>query len=315
MKQATLYIVGFSFMCLSIFAQQQETYTQYIFNKYALNPAFGGTSKCPDIKFGTRLQWIGFEGAPVTSFFSYHTAIGYKDPRSKNWHGLGIYLVDDKTGFYNSTALYPSYTFHARISHQVVASAGFFIGIRNLTSGISGNSDPILAPTTRIIFPDLGAGVLVYSPEWFVGLSIKQIYTNTVSTISDKGTTDNLYKFRSRQYYLTLAKWIEAHAFSFSYTPSVLIKYHESVSPSVDLSIMFHYIENRFSLGATYRVGDGIAAMLQFNLLKKLSVGYAYEFPLSKISKASRQTHEIILKWDPCWSTSKHFGKVNCPSF
>ncbi|MBT6746931.1 MAG: PorP/SprF family type IX secretion system membrane protein [Flavobacteriales bacterium] len=315
MKQTILYIVGFSFLCLSLFAQQEETYTQYIFNKYALNPAFGGTSKCPDIKFGTRLQWVGFEGAPVTSFFSYHTAVGYQDQRSKNWHGLGIYLVDDRTGFYNSTALYPSYTFHARMSRRVVASAGFFIGIRNFTSGISGNIDPIMTPTTRMIFPDLGGGVLIYSPEWFVGLSIKQIYTNTASTTSYNGATENLYKFRSRQYYLTLAKWFEAYAFSFSYTPSVLIKYHETVNPSIDISIMFHYIENRLNIGASYRVGDGIAAVLQLNLLKKLSAGYAYEIPLSKISKVSGQTHEIILKWDPCWSTNNHFGKVNCPSF
>jgi hypothetical protein len=93
------------------------------------------------------------------------------------------------------------------------------------------------------------------------------------------------------------------------------VKFHESVLPSVDLSIMFHYIENKFNMGASYRVGDGIAAMLQFNLLKKLSVAYAYEYPLSKINNGTRQTHEIMLKWDPCWSTNDHFGGVNCPAF
>ena len=297
-------------------SQQEETYTQYIFNQYAVNPAYGGTTSCADVKLGTRLQWVGFDGAPVTSFFSYHTSIGFKDRTSKSWHGMGVYLVDDRTGYYKSTALYPSYAFHKRLTHRVVASAGFFIGIRNLATGKAvGSADPLLAPTVRIIFPDLGAGILVYNPEWYLGISMKQAYTNTLSVTGQSGALDNPYQYRARQYYLTAARWVEAYAFSFSYTPSMQVKFHESVLPSVDLSIMFHYIENKFNMGASYRVGDGIAAMLQFNLLKKLSVAYAYEYPLSKINNGTRQTHEIMLKWDPCWSTNDHFGGVNCPAF
>ena len=85
--------------------------------------------------------------------------------------------------------------------------------------------------------------------------------------------------------------------------------------PSVDLSIMFHYLENRFNMGGSYRIGDGAAVLLQFNLLSKLSVGYAYEFPFSQVNKGTKQTHEIILKWDPCWTQNEHFGGVTCPSF
>jgi type IX secretion system PorP/SprF family membrane protein len=304
------------------FAQQEETYTQYIFNQYAQNPAYGGTKACPDIKLGSRIQWVGFGGGPITSFFSYNTAVGYKDQTSKSWHGIGVYLVDDKTGtaggahgFYKSTALYPSYAFHARLSHRIVASAGFFVGIRNYRSGIGSNPDPLLSPTSRIIAPDLGAGILVYHPDWFLSLSMKQIYTNTIQTTGTSGVKDNMFQYRARQYYFTFAKWYEAEALLFSYTPSFNIKYQESVMPSVDVSIMFHYMENKFNMGASYRIGDGAAALLQFNLLSKLSVGYAYEFPFSQVNKGTKQTHEIILKWDPCWTTNNHFGGVTCPSF
>ncbi|MBL4623953.1 MAG: type IX secretion system membrane protein PorP/SprF [Flavobacteriales bacterium] len=304
------------------YSQQEETYTQYIFNHYAQNPAYGGTKSCPDIKFGTRAQWVGFGGGPVTSFFSYNTAIGYKDQTSKSWHGIGTYIVDDRTGtangahgFYKSTSFYLSYAFHVRLSHRIVASAGLFVGAREFSSGVGSSRDPLLSPTSRIIAPDIGAGILVYHPDWFLSLAIKQIFTYTVKSTSATGATDNLFQYRARQYYFTYAKWIEADDLLFSYTPSFNIKYQESVLPSVDLSVMFHYMDNKFNLGASYRIGDGIAALLQFNLLSKLSVGYAYEYPFNKMNKGTRQTHEIILKWDPCWSNNSHFGSVNCPSF
>ncbi|MBL4653613.1 MAG: PorP/SprF family type IX secretion system membrane protein [Flavobacteriales bacterium] len=169
------YIVLLLSISLLSYSQQEETYTQYIFNQYAQNPAYGGTKPCPDIKFGTRVQWVGFGGGPVTSFFSYNVAVGYKNKTSKSWHGLGVYLVEDRTGtagqangFYKSTALYPSYAFHKRLSHRIVASAGFFVGVRSIKSGISqDHSDPAMRPVSRLIFPDLGAGILVYNPEWF----------------------------------------------------------------------------------------------------------------------------------------------------
>lgn len=296
-------------------SQQEETYTQYIFNQYALNPAYGGTNECADIKFGTRLQWVGFDGAPMTSFLTYHTALGFKDRTTKSWHGMGVYVVDDRHGTFKSTGIYPSYAFHLRLTNRLVASAGFFIGVRNFSSGIGGHSDPAIQLYNRMILPDLGIGGLVYNPEFFIGLSIKQVYTHSLRTTSGTGVVDNPFSYRARQYYFTAARWIEAPYLLFSYTPSIHIKYQESIMPSVDVSIMFHYAENRFNWGASYRIGDGIAAMLQFNLLKKLSVGYAYEYPLNKVRMGSRQTHEIIFKWDPCWSTNDHFGGVNCPAF
>jgi len=67
-----ILIILFLFYSFGVIAQQSVQYSQYTFNNFGYNPAFAGTTKCLDVRAGTRIQWLGFEGAPRTSFFSVH---------------------------------------------------------------------------------------------------------------------------------------------------------------------------------------------------------------------------------------------------
>src|SRR5215212_9030511 len=107
------------------FAQQKPQYTQYILNNYIINPALTGIENYTDLKISARDQWVGLNGAPRTMYLTIHTALGKKDlktsatsfeipgenPRgnaywenytaSEPHHGIGLSIVDDKTGLYN----------------------------------------------------------------------------------------------------------------------------------------------------------------------------------------------------------------------
>ncbi len=57
------------------FSQQAPQYTQYTFTSSGYNPAFAGTTKCLSFKAGSRMQWVGMDGAPLTSFASIYKTI------------------------------------------------------------------------------------------------------------------------------------------------------------------------------------------------------------------------------------------------
>ena len=51
-------------------AQQQPYYTQYILNNFILNPALAGIENYWDVKASHRHQWVGLDGAPVTTYIT-----------------------------------------------------------------------------------------------------------------------------------------------------------------------------------------------------------------------------------------------------
>ena len=50
------------------YAQQVPQYSQYNRNQYMVNPAAAGVYDFVDITIGGRMQWLGFENAPKTSY-------------------------------------------------------------------------------------------------------------------------------------------------------------------------------------------------------------------------------------------------------
>ena len=62
------------FFTLSLFAQQDVQYSQFIFNKMAYNPAYAGSKEAMTLGALYRHQWQGVEGAPRTfSAFAHST--------------------------------------------------------------------------------------------------------------------------------------------------------------------------------------------------------------------------------------------------
>ena len=55
-------------------AQQDAIYSQYMFNPFAINPAYAGSRDAMSGVLLIREQWRGIEGAPSTQTFSFHAS-------------------------------------------------------------------------------------------------------------------------------------------------------------------------------------------------------------------------------------------------
>lgn len=314
MKQKIIltYILLTSFT--QLIAQQTESYTQYVFNQYALNPAVAGAADCPDIKFGGRMQWAGMTDAPFTSFISVHGAIS-KIHNSKAWHGVGGYVVDDRVGLFSRTQINAAYAYHLRVSANYVASVGFYLGVRNQKfSGVPSSSDPLLSSgKSFMVFPDITLGGLIYSDNVFVGLSAKQLYKRQNSGFGGNKIGDNTKSIM--QYYLSVGTRIKSDVYIYTYAPSILIKYGKNTPVSVNASIIIYGTENKIGLGINVNYKEAVSGILELKLTKKVWLGYAYDFPISKIRGATSGSHEVVIKLDPCGKQKDNYGNVHCPVF
>lgn len=308
---------------LQVSAQQKPHYTQYILNQYIINPAITGIENYTDIKASHRHQWVGLQDAPITTYFTIHGPIGKKDyrtsatsfrvpgenPRGKNYwqdytaaephHGVGLQVINDRTGPLSRFAAYATYAYHIGISARTSLAAGFGAGFTNISLNTS-KLDFIYVPVDpavgnsgiiNTIRPDFNAGLYLYSGDYFVGLSAQQIIPQKVA-FSDYAvkTTDGKFVphlFATAGYRLSVSE-------DFNLIPSVMVKYIDPLPVQVDFNAKLQYQDLAW-IGASYRNGEGFAGMVGVNISNALNIGYSYDYTTSRLNTVSKGTHEILI--------------------
>ena len=76
-------------------AQFDAMFTQYMFNESFINPAYAGSKEAMSLTLLHRQQWVGFNGRPVTTTFSFH------GPVMDGKMGAGINVLTEQIGFLN----------------------------------------------------------------------------------------------------------------------------------------------------------------------------------------------------------------------
>lgn len=317
------------FLCCSLgfglfaIAQQRPHYTQYILNNYVLNPAISGIENYTDLKLSARDQWVGLNGAPQTVYFTAHMPLGKADykttatsygvpgenPRGRSYwenytasephHGIGLSIISDATGNFIRTTASVSYAYHLGLSATTNLALGVSPGItrigRNAAKADFGGGvsvDPAQANSEAInrVRPDLGAGIWLYSANYFVGLSAQQIIPQKLSFVDDAAyNTGRLvpHLFLTAGYRFLMNEDINA-------LPSVMVKYVSPNNPQVDVNMKMQY-RDLFWMGASARIKEGYQGMIGLNLANSVNIGYSYDFTQTKLNTTSRGTHEIIV--------------------
>lgn len=321
MKRFLMYACS-CFFALQVHAQQKPHYTQYILNQYIVNPALTGIENYVDIKMSHRLQWVGLQDAPVTTYFTMHGPIGKTDykttatsfnvpgenPRGKNYwqeyvasdphHGWGMQIINDRTGPLNNFSAYGTYAYHIGLTPRTNLSAGIGLGFSNLSLNadklrFNQTIDPAVYQTGTInnVRFDMNAGVYLYSADYFVGLSAQQIVpsridfsNNAVTKLEGKAVP---HLFATAGYRFLIGD-------DFNLTPSVLVKYVQPTPVQVEANAKLQYLDLMW-VGASYRHEDGIAAMVGLNVSNTFNVGYSYDYTTSRLNNYTKGTHEIVL--------------------
>ena len=290
-----LYLLPLLFLlCLSAFGQQHPMLSQYMFNGLILNPAYAGSKDYVSTGLLYRKQWVEFDGAPVTQTAFIH------GPLKNKKIGLGFTLLNDKIGVTNRTDAYASYAYHIKTGKKGKFAMGLQGGVSYYRAQLSDlvywdKSDPVFAADIQSnLLPNAGVGIYYYQRTFYAGLSVPHL----LSYDPQKSLSFDIEKVphQVRHYFFSSGYVAEIND-DFKIKPSVLVKYVANAPVELDINCNL-LLANTFWIGASYRTGDAIVGILEYQITPKLRLGYSYDATLSDLKDHSSGSHEIMLGYD-----------------
>lgn len=282
-------------MTASAFAQQLPFSSQYYTNMFVTNPAFTGTQDEHTRAFIThRSQWIGVAGGPQTSYLTIDGPIEEKNI------GLGLKLYSDVTDITSRIGAFGNYSYKLKINDDMNMLFGVAVGILNnridfSKAVVENSSDPFLysEPQSRSVFSaDFGLGYTWKKLE--VGFAMPQLLGNKIKYKNTAG--ENSYYNLSRhyqgsiKYVFDVVKEKEITAY-----PLIFVSAAKGAPFQYDINGVLDWKKLGW-VGVTYHSNYAVAASLGVRY-KSLSVGYAYDFGIGKISKYTGSSSEFLLSY------------------
>lgn len=277
---------------VDVSAQQDPNYTQYMYNLSVINPAYAGSKESLSGGLLYRKQWVEIEDAPTTGTFFLHSPVG------KNV-GLGLSAITDKIGPVEENNIYGDFSYTLNLGGETRLALGLKAGVTlhkiNFTKIYPTLPDPNDG-VFRYADPNsskfnLGTGAFFYTNKFYLSLSVPNMLK---SKYLDYNGTE--YGSEVSHYFLT-------GGYVFDLTPNVKFKPFAMVksafnSPtSFDVSTNFLF-NDKFEVGATYRLEDSFGAMVNYAITPNLRIGYAYDRIVSDLKVATQSSHEVILLFD-----------------
>jgi type IX secretion system PorP/SprF family membrane protein len=276
---------------LDVHAQQNPHYTQYMYNMNVVNPAYAGSKE--SISFGAlyRKQWVNIQDAPTSFTFSGHAPVG-------NNVGVGLSFISDKIGPVTEQNVFGDFSYTVRLNETAKLAFGIKagvsmhqVGLRDIQSSLPDPSEGIFGEDINDASLNLGAGAFYYTNNYYVAFSIPNLVKSAHLDYNGRA-----YGSDVSHYFLTAGYVFDVN-YDLKFKPSFMLKSASNVNPSLDLSANFLYQE-KFEIGATYRLEDSFGGMVNFAVTPELRIGYAYDHIISDLRVSTPFSHEFILLYD-----------------
>lgn len=271
------------------FSQQQAQYSQYMYNTLMVNPAYAGTRGSLEAYFIHRSQWVGLKGAPRTENFGISGGIG-------EIIGLGLNVVNDRLGPSNLTTITAAVSAKISLNDRMKLSLGLNGGIDLLNIDWSkGKSqaawDEQMHNNIRNrVRPRIGAGVYLYSDNWYFGLSAPTFIQN------DKYAKSGEAEIDPRMHFYAMAGYVFYVGSNVKLKPAMLMKGVEGAPITFDISLNANF-RKHYTVGLGYRNHDAVYILLGYSFFKSFFIGYSYDLNVSKLRGYNSGSHDIILKY------------------
>ncbi len=273
-------------------AQQDPHYTQYMYNMNVINPAYAGSKEALSFGLLYRKQWVEIEDAPTTGTFFVHSPVG------KNV-GLGLSVISDKIGPVEENNIFAdfSYTLNLGGEHRLAFGIKGGVSLHNIDfntiyptlpdvgDGVFAGSNPSSSTF------NVGAGAFYYTDKYYIAFSVPNMLKSKY--LDYNGVA---YGSEVSHYFLT-GGYVFDLTENVKFKPFAMFKSAFNAPSSLDVSTNFLF-NDRFEIGATYRLEDSFGAMVNYAITPSLRVGYAYDHIVSDLNVTTPSSHEIILLFD-----------------
>lgn len=280
------------FLTDTVCAQQDPQYTNYMYNTMNVNPAYAGTKEVLSILGMYRAQWVGLDGAPVTSAFSLHSPIGLSNI------GLGLSFVNDKIGPSGENIISVDFSYRLNFDNLSTLALGIkttanLLNVDYTKLSIYDPTDPQFQNNVDNRFsPNFGAGAYWYSDKHYVGFSVPNFLETKHYDDNDRNSLA-----KEKMHYYFMAGYVFDLTSEIKMKPAFLSKMVAGAPLQIDMTANFLFFE-KLTVGAAYRLNASVSGLVAFQLSDKLLVGYSYDAETTKLAHYNSGSHEIFLRFE-----------------
>jgi len=304
-----IYIILFLITVQLSFGQQLPLYSQYQYSKFLINPAVVGSEGFTSFNITAREQWVGYSGAPRTYSLSFQSRILKKKfsikhnifnrnvyrPKTDGRIGYGGYIFSDKNGPVQRTGFAAAYSYNIWVQDYTQLSmglgvTGYHLMINVDETSFEDPSEPWLNDYLRkgIFIPDIDFGLYLLNARYSLGFSAQSMLGAAL-----KIGEEAYDKYMMSRHYYAFGSYSFNMGHDIELEPAALVKMSEQIRPQLDVGLTFIYNQS-FWLGATYRTGGALIGNFRIRY-QNMYLGYAFDFTLNEIQKATYGTHELII--------------------
>jgi len=305
-KKKTILFVLLCLLGAGAFTQTLPEYTQYMLNKYLINPAVAGSNGYTSFNLTAR-DMMGLSDAPGTYAICAQTRLLENSPIMKSRIirrkskpasrrgrvGLGMYIYNDQNATESRTGCQFSYAYHINVSNESQLSFGlslacfqYKLDLRNAVV-VDGDDGIAAQGLQRYFVPDANFGVYYTTSDYYAGFSVAQLYGSVFKKGEDRGVTIPT----NRHYYLLGGYHFRINK-DFNMEPCVLFTL-TNYKKKMDLSTKVYYKDN-YWMGISYRTLETMSMMAGCRV-DRYYFGYAYDFTMNRINQYSSGTHELMI--------------------
>jgi type IX secretion system PorP/SprF family membrane protein len=300
-------------------AQQEAQFTEFMYNKLSINPAFAAARRTPSLSAIYRNQWMGFKGRPITQLLSFDA------PFVSQRGGIGVTVSNQKTGVMGMTTGSLAYSYDIFNTNSTSFRIGLMGAMRRYAIDLSDptlyvreNGDQAIQTNAvqTALAGNIGAGLYFDYKDFYVGLSAPYLYRNYLATEANANTPEQLAREQSHYYFMAGGLFKMTRLWHFK--PSIMVKYVKNAPWSVDMNVALMY-NYRFSGGVSYRIGesgtgDSIDALAFCQATAQLAFGLGYDYSLSELQSYNKGGVELLLRYD-FGKNAKGAGELSNPRF
>jgi len=304
MKKIALLLLILAAAAANVYAQQEHQYTQFMYNKLPINPAYAGARGVPFVTAIYRNQWIGFEGSPKSVQASFNAP--FLTPRV----GVGVTLSHVQIGLNTDFAASLAYSYDLIDADEMSLRAGLMGSIRSLgidfskamASEIPTVDNSLENTSVSSLYANVGAGLYyTYADRFYAGFSVPRIYSNSFGR-NDGLNPDSSETARELQHFYAMAGAVIPIGEGINLMPALLTKYVKNAPFDVDVNINLE-INEKVTAGLSYRVGgngsgESLDLLVFWQAHEQFGVGFAYDFTLSDIKDYSSGSVELLFQAD-----------------
>jgi len=283
-------------MIFDIFAQQDPQYSQYMFNHMAVNPGYAGSHDVICLSAVHRQQWVGIDGAPVTSVFTVNAPFSMFGAN----HGVGLTVMSDQLGFDQNVSAGLDYAFRLPLGPGKlgIGVSGLFLNkalkAEWYIPGGNWEMDPSIPnPNESITGFDMGFGVFYRADNVFLGISSTHLLEPVLRYAEKK---EAKYKLK-RHYYATAGCILPLDNPAWEVAPSIMAFSNVTATQfTANVNLMYN---KKIWGGVGYRLNDSFIAMIGVDLFNGVKIGYSFDYTYTSLRRymTAGGSHEVVVSY------------------